>query len=98
MGGSSPLTRGKQLIGNVSAGAAGIIPAHAGKTAASGAAPTRAGDHPRSRGENSLGLVTMQPKKGSSPLTRGKHCIDGPAAQGAGIIPAHAGKTYRLSH
>ena len=32
-------------------------------------------------------------KKGSSPLTRGKHCEEVPDRLGAGIIPAHAGKT-----
>ena len=31
--------------------------------------------------------------EGSSPLTRGKLCFRGPEIGGAGLIPAHAGKT-----
>ena len=50
--GSSPLTRGKQLNGDLSRVALGLIPAHAGKTWTLIYVPTRPGAHPRSRGEN----------------------------------------------
>ena len=51
-GGSSPLTRGKRFEGLAVDGRAGLIPAHAGKTASLKwrSLPTAA--HPRSRGEN----------------------------------------------
>ena len=50
--GSSPLTRGKRFEGLAVDGRAGLIPAHAGKTASLKwrSLPTAA--HPRSRGEN----------------------------------------------
>ena len=50
--------------------------------------------HPRSRGENAEIEKKCPPPGGSSPLTRGKpingHIVVGPA----GLIPAHAGKTF----
>ena len=70
--GSSPLTRGKLRLVVGRHIVAGLIPAHAGKTAggASGRAWRRA--HPRSRGENLVAAVLTIPDTGSSPLTRGK--------------------------
>ena len=51
---------------------AGLIPAHAGKTARRRPPTSQARAHPRSRGENAQ--VGMEPPggAGSSPLTRGK--------------------------
>ena len=70
--GSSPLTRGK-LYGSFGlAHAAGIIPAHAGKTTNRGARATGTRDHPRSRGENAIAGAFASRRAGSSPLTRGK--------------------------
>ena len=51
-GGSSPLTRGKLELRLTAAIATGLIPAHAGKTAARGRSKPAYGAHPRSRGEN----------------------------------------------
>ena len=51
--------------------------------------------HPRSRGENPMGLTTEEAEKGSSPLTRGKLLVDQCSRWFAGLIPAHAGKTCR---
>ena len=49
--------------------------------------------HPRSRGENLMGLATTLLTEGSSPLTRGKR-LERAAHPGChGLIPAHAGKT-----
>ena len=50
--GSSPLTRGKRVPFGVVVVVVGLIPAHAGKTAASAAATLLWRAHPRSRGEN----------------------------------------------
>ena len=70
--GSSPLTRGKLLLHELSAGEIGLIPAHAGKTSRSSAARSRRWAHPRSRGENLFASIVIVPSWGSSPLTRGK--------------------------
>ena len=50
--GSSPLTRGKQHGGDRPLATAGLIPAHAGKTATLTLGVFLAAAHPRSRGEN----------------------------------------------
>ena len=49
--------------------------------------------HPRSRGENTDTEVEGIPASGSSPLTRGKPDLVKQQWSGAGLIPAHAGKT-----
>ncbi len=78
--GSSPLTRGAPggLCGGF--GGDGIIPAHAGSTAAS--APPRAiePDHPRSRGEHRDCFERFRVVGGSSPLTRGAPVLIPPFA------------------
>ena len=91
--GSSPLTRGKQRRVWLLAAVAGLIPAHAGKTAISGATPGAARAHPRSRGENAAGRWHTTLHLGSSPLTRGKLGELQADAVQVGLIPAHAGKT-----
>ena len=54
-GGSSPLTRGKQTLGKCVHHAPRLIPAHAGKTAASASASHRvAGSSPLTRGKHNL--------------------------------------------
>ena len=58
--GSSPLTRGKHADVPVDFILGGLIPAHAGKTAGHGQAPCAAGAHPRSRGENKTGGMTLK--------------------------------------
>ena len=70
--GSSPLTRGKRDLTEVTRGGQGLIPAHAGKTTASPPQHRPSWAHPRSRGENN-GVASAAPSiLGSSPLTRGK--------------------------
>ena len=95
--GSSPLTRGKHLEQLAAAGVRGLIPAHAGKTGVPSFFPKEDWAHPRSRGENSSMLPRRSPNSGSSPLTRGKHENARLAVLGFGLIPAHAGKTSRMS-
>ena len=91
--GSSPLTRGK--LGMVREGmfAAGLIPAHAGKTAHRWPRSAQRWAHPRSRGENIKAAVSVVVEWGSSPLTRGKHGALTPRETVQRLIPAHAGKT-----
>ena len=89
--GSSPLTRGKHT--QPKGTKHGIIPAHAGKTLSRLSMLLRARDHPRSRGENSVGVEVGVEHEGSSPLTRGKPTQMVSALKTGGIIPAHAGKT-----
>ena len=91
--GSSPLMRGKRDTAAATVGAAGLIPAHAGKTHRSAHCACRRGAHPRSRGENNKLLLGLQSDPGSSPLTRGKPEHAGRNLRRRGLIPAHAGKT-----
>ena len=91
--GSSPLTRGKRDLPLSESLAEGLIPAHAGKTLRSGSLIGRTTAHPRSRGENHWMPHPIDPSRGSSPLTRGKHfpfTLDDGTRR---LIPAHAGKT-----
>ena len=71
----------------------GLIPAHAGKTAARGAFRSIVWAHPRSRGENRPASASPWTDTGSSPLTRGKQALGGVQDTQGGLIPAHAGKT-----
>ena len=91
--GSSPLTRGKPVLGTGTALVHGLIPAHAGKTVHRRAIVRPQGAHPRSRGENLILGCLIAPGAGSSPLTRGKlnHCFH--LSAWLGLIPTHAGKT-----
>ena len=93
MGGSSPLTRGKQKLELAFKKRGRLIPAHAGKTwrRESADAPHRA--HPRSRGENVSAGTSLSSMMGSSPLTRGKPSPPDRWSSARRLIPAHAGKT-----
>ena len=91
--GSSPLTRGKPAMPASSVTSSGLIPAHAGKTAATVARVVTAWAHPRSRGENRGDAHARAVEAGSSPLTRGKHVSVCERTRVFGLIPAHAGKT-----
>ena len=91
--GSSPLTRGKRRLGCGLGAAAGLIPAHAGKTDWASHGIGAAAAHPRSRGENTSIRRSRRADTGSSPLTRGKLVGETPTGPAVGLIPAHAGKT-----
>ena len=91
--GSSPLTRGKPLRAQALHGAAGLIPAHAGKTRCARGATVACPAHPRSRGENQKKATGAPGPTGSSPLTRGKRVAPPAPPISPGLIPAHAGKT-----
>ena len=92
--GSSPLTRGKREMQMTDLEGTGLIPAHAGKTGRRQACRRRGWAHPRSRGENVGPAHRTVGHHGSSPLTRGKPPRRPPREVGAGLIPAHAGKTW----
>ena len=91
--GSSPLTRGKLVVGLTPKERERLIPAHAGKTRALAAAASAASAHPRSRGENMKHKASSASVTGSSPLTRGKLWRGSNDAAQPRLIPAHAGKT-----
>ena len=91
--GSSPLTRGKHGRRARRPPRPGLIPAHAGKTVAVVEGDPLIEAHPRSRGENPKSNAAFGGAGGSSPLTRGKLRLLLVQARGAGLIPAHAGKT-----
>ena len=91
--GSSPLTRGKLVGPAAGLAVLGLIPAHAGKTTSRPASTAASWAHPRSRGENGDGGNRTPRMVGSSPLTRGKPKQFSVYRYGAGLIPAHAGKT-----
>ena len=93
LGGSSPLTRGKQRGAGVGVIRSRLIPAHAGKTAGGGVRDMPPPAHPRSRGENSTSSSQVTEGRGSSPLTRGKPNPPHNARNRGRLIPAHAGKT-----
>ena len=91
--GSSPLTRGKQVLRGAVGVDRGLIPAHAGKTVAKPVAAGAIRAHPRSRGENINAGSYLQTIEGSSPLTRGKRYRHFRGRFPGRLIPAHAGKT-----
>ena len=91
--GSSPLTRGKPVIGRDTTDPRRLIPAHAGKTCAPGSSSQTRAAHPRSRGENIPWGSPSGRTTGSSPLTRGKLISMILFSLVIGLIPAHAGKT-----
>ena len=91
--GSSPLTRGKPVDHRLKRRHVGLIPAHAGKTAAQPAWLRCRRAHPRSGGENYDSFDRYLDRPGSSPLTRGKLPRDDRAAAVGRLIPTHAGRT-----
>ena len=93
--GSSPHTRGAQVLGDDLGVHLGIIPAYAGSTFALSNASRWDQDHPRIRGEHVPEQAFGYPQAGSSPHTRGA-LLRGNAFRGVpGIIPAYAGSTQR---
>ena len=73
----------------------GLIPAHAGKTAAGPNREGKGSAHPRACGENPVTASHSIPPMGSSPRMRGKRICRLTKSPCQGLIPAHAGKTQR---
>ena len=72
LAGSSPLTRGKPRTAVRPTMAAGLIPAHAGKTILRGCSWRWPWAHPRSRGENQLRVLDRELGRGLIPAHAGK--------------------------
>ena len=92
-GGSSPHTRGAPagVVGENDQ--AGIIPAYAGSTRRRARRGLWRQDHPRIRGEHSVGWCPAAPPTGSSPHTRGARIRVEIVGERPRIIPAYAGST-----
>ena len=71
----------------------GLIPAHAGKTAAQMVQAIKSGAHPRACGENLRSYLNPCGYPGSSPRMRGKPARRARFVIALRLIPAHAGKT-----
>ncbi len=93
--GSSPRTRGALAGNRTGSTGTGIIPAHAGSTATTPTISRRSWDHPRARGEHAASTSSTTEAEGSSPRTRGAHLTQPHLRAVPGIIPAHAGSTWR---
>ena len=91
--GSSPLSRGIQLLGVDEGIVFGIIPALAGNTPYWTCSAIARRDHPRSRGEYSSTGSILKSGVGSSPLSRGILDFGHDLRVKIGIIPALAGNT-----
>ena len=91
--GSSPLARGTLLRLGYRGHQRGLIPARAGNTPRRRQPVTRAGAHPRSRGEHPLKVLTRRHVVGSSPLARGTPNAVTVVDEIPGLIPARAGNT-----
>ena len=91
--GSSPLARGLPWAHESDFDTAGIIPARAGFTRLLIRPPSRAMDHPRSRGVYSVYSGAEWFSWGSSPLARGLPWNQATTTITTGIIPARAGFT-----
>ena len=86
--------RGKRLSRSLAEGAAGLIPACAGKTRSSTARARWSPAHPRVCGENIRRVRGVDILDGSSPRVRGKPAKISSLGFISGLIPACAGKTF----
>ena len=93
--GSPPPMRGKASPGRRLHCAARITPAHAGKSVPYDIYRQQGQDHPRPCGEKIETNMKDWAKQGSPPPMRGKAGTAIPPRVGAGITPAHAGKSLR---
>ena len=89
----SPFSRGILSRGGGFRAPARIIPALAGNTHPWPPLNATSRDHPRSRGEYSVALLTTSTISGSSPLSRGIHERQSRGLLRLRIIPALAGNT-----
>ena len=94
--GSPPPMRGKVKKEPPRRGAVRITPAHAGKSSHTLTNASNTQDHPRPCGEKSHRKRCKLYGKGSPPPMRGKGQSHAICPEGAGITPAHAGKSASL--
>ena len=95
--GSSPRMRGSPVCRLFSCSRPGIIPAHAGLTVSLFSSIFPAGDHPRACGAHRKLTTSSQDLAGSSPRMRGSRNQTVGQYPWVGIIPAHAGLTWRAA-
>ena len=93
--GSSPHTRGAPSPGCSRRPSSRIIPAYAGSTNFLGAPDSVASDHPRIRGEHSMGSLFTGYGGGSSPHTRGARKKPNPSQPARGDHPRIRGEHGR---
>ena len=93
--GSSPHMRGIPPPSTPQQSSDGIIPAHAGHTDFHEWQPFSLRDHPRTCGAYLIARPHANSPAGSSPHMRGIRAYDAFSLCCDGIIPAHAGHTYR---
>ena len=91
--GSSPRSRGPQLLHQHRRAAGRFIPAFAGTTQLELLFRVQQPVHPRVRGDHCLTDRASASPSGSSPRSRGPHPIDGPVGPAERFIPAFAGTT-----
>ena len=91
--GTSPRTRGKPELTDITQTGMRNIPAHAGKTMPYEPLIPSPEEHPRARGENSFVAAYRAGLVGTSPRTRGKPHASFYQLVNKRNIPAHAGKT-----
>ncbi len=87
--GSSPLTRGRQVLASAADDSAGLIPAHAGSTSATRSPTTPTPAHPRSRGVDHRLSMQYDPKCGLIPAHAG--------STGAGVLPGDRPRAHPRS-
>ena len=97
LGGSSPRVRGKHQRGVAPGDPPRLIPACAGKTPRSASPRGPSAAHPRVCGENPPVPAHRRTRRGSSPRVRGKQEIEDGEPITTRLIPACAGKTWRLA-
>ena len=91
--GSPPHMRGEAAKPAADDGAAGITPAHAGRSCHQPAEQSFAQDHPRACGEKLGGGPLLPPPLGSPPRMRGEVKLLAERFCNPGITPAHAGRS-----
>ena len=93
----SPRVWGKLLYQFLRRARLGLIPACAGKTIQSIGIACSDRAHPRVCGENHVRYEQTLLRSGSSPRVRGKPSLEFQARRRRGLIPACAGKTWRVA-
>ena len=93
--GSSPRMRGTPGLPRPDGVYTRIIPAHAGNTMGWAGIRSAGWDHPRACGEHMTTIGKTERKGGSSPRMRGTLLYFQHTVWYTGIIPAHAGNTFR---
>ena len=91
--GLSPRTRGRPPVSRTSLRSPGSIPANAGETASPYPFGRAARVYPRERGGDARPAVSMVPRPGLSPRTRGRRFNFDGGIPTNGSIPANAGET-----